>query len=240
MGRDLLYKPPVPIVAPEEESEKESSKSNAAKIGTKGRNRELGKVGHTFEKPITGPSTSSNQHTAYKSAYFTRDTSGVGAVNFRQSNAQALRGAEGAMDLKKVVLPPPIGVESPDPKQLFCTSNLMGLDGNIDLCLESFLGRHSVWAKRKGITVEDIQARIAELERMVADRKIALERIYAQAAQKAAQSVTLSQAACSSDPLAEEEDIVETGREIVTRTAEQAEGMHQRIAKTLGIKRQPK
>jgi len=222
MGRDLLYKPPVPVVQPEEEGKPKTGQKPT---------RDLGGVGKTFEAPAgyTAPA----KNAAFKAAYFNRDSSAVGTVNLRQSGAQALRGSESAVDLKKVVLPPPIGVASPDPGQLRGATDLMGLDGTYELGLESLLGRQSAWARGKNATREALEARLAQLEQMVEDRRRALARMA-----RTGGSVTVEQAVSKHGRALEDgEDVVEAGRTLVQATAGQAEGMHARIAKMLGIKR---
>src|SRR5690606_29535963 len=115
---------------------------------------------------------------AFKAAYFNQDSSGVREVNLRQSNAAALRGGEGASDLRKIVLPPSAsGITTPDPGQLRGATDLMGLDGSFELNLESMLGRQSAWTRGKGVTAEMIQARMQQLEQMILDRKRALQRL---------------------------------------------------------------
>ncbi|HET6345654.1 MAG TPA: hypothetical protein VFH51_12030, partial [Myxococcota bacterium] len=55
---------------------------------------------------------------AYKAAYFNKDVDGSAGINQRARPMQALRGQDGAADLRKVVLPPPVEVEVPNPEQL--------------------------------------------------------------------------------------------------------------------------
>jgi hypothetical protein len=228
MGRDLLYKPPVPVVQPEE-----AEGEGKAKAGQKP-SRDLGGVGKTFEAPAGY--TAPPKNAAFKAAYFNRDTSGLGQANLRQSAAQALRGSESAVDLKKVVLPPPVGVSSPDPAQLRGATDLMALDGTYDLGLETLLGRQSAWARGKTVTVEALKARLAQLEQMVEDRRRALSRMP-----RPDSSVTVDQALRTQGRALETgDDVVDSGRTLVRSTAAQAEGMHTRIAKMLGIKRPPK
>jgi hypothetical protein len=238
-GRDLLYKPNVPIVLSEEGS---ATKPTADKVGVKGpRGRDLGGV--PGEAPVRPPSTAVAEvgktgPPAFKAAYFNKDVSGVRAANPRQSNLAALRGAEGATDLKKVVLPPAIGVDTPDPAQIRQAGELMGLDGTVDLNLQTFLGRQSGWAHAKGVTVEMIAERLAQLQGMVEARKAALKRMLQGRAKARAQSVTLEQANdAQGEVLQQVDDVVTAGAELVQKTAAQAEGMHKRLAKMLGIKR---
>lgn len=246
MSRDLLYKPAVPFLNPEESEAKPGPKP-ANKVGVQvPRGRDLGGAGETALKqpppqtqtqaPAQGPAAA-NKTPAYKAAYFNADSSGVRDVNLRQKNMQALRGSEGASDLRKVVLPP--GTKDvPDPGQLRGATDLMGLDGSFDLNLESMIGRQSAWTRGEGVTAEMIMERLKQLEQMVADRKQALARLNNGRAKSRAASVTLERAEASDGKaLEQEEDVVVAGGELVHKTHGQAEGMHKRIAKMLGIKR---
>jgi hypothetical protein len=236
-GRDLLYKPQTPIVMPDEAPEAKSGKKGAARPGV--RVRDLGGVaielpaGRTVERAREADRTTA----AYKAAYFNKDVSGLHEINQRQSQLQALRGAQGAADLRKVVLPPAIGVDSPDPAQLRGASDLMGLDGSHELSLESMIGRQGAWAKGEGVTVEMLKARLKRLAEMVEARKVALRRMLQGRAKKLTASVTLRQAQTfGGNALDQIQDVVAAGRTLINETAEQANAMHLRIAKTLGIK----
>jgi hypothetical protein len=238
-GRDLLYKPSVPIALPEEGS---ATKPTADKVGVKiPKGRDLGGV--PGEAPMRAPPTRAQEterpgSPAFKAAYFNKDISGVREANLRQSNLAALRGAEGATDLKKVVLPPAIGVETPDPAQIRQAGELMGLDGGTEMNLQTFLGRQSGWAHAKGVTLEMLLERLKKLEEMVNARKAALARMLNGRAKQRAASVTLAQAdAAKGKALEQVDDVVTAGAELVQKTSAQAEGMHKRLAKMLGIKR---
>ena len=135
-NRDLLYKPNVPAVPSEEESAtKQSIDKAGVKVGVKvPAGRDIGGV--PGDAPLRPPpartqETGRSGQPAFKAAYFNKDVSGVREANLRQSNLAALRGAQGVTDLKKVVLPPAIGVETPDPAQIREAGDLMGLDGAI-------------------------------------------------------------------------------------------------------------
>ncbi|MBI5508137.1 MAG: hypothetical protein HY903_05235 [Deltaproteobacteria bacterium] len=238
-GRDLLYKPTVPVPLPEESS---TTKPAADKVGVKvPHGRDLGGVpgDGPVRAPVAKAPTERASPPAFKAAYFNKDISGVKEANLRQSNLAALRGAEGASDLKKVVLPPAIGIETPDPAQIRQAGELMGLDGGLELNLQTFLGRQGAFAKAKGVTVEMIEERLRQLEAMVTARRAALARMLAGRAKARASSVTLEQAdAAKGKALDETEDLAAAGGDLVRRTAAQAEGMHLRLAKALGIKRQ--
>lgn len=243
MSRDLLYKPAVPIIT--EESEVKPGPKTAKPGVQVPRGRDLGGVGDTQLKqpppqaqaPTPSQAQAPAKTAAYKAAYFNNDSSGVRDVNLRQKNMQALRGSEGASDLRKVVLPPG-SKDVPDPGQLRGATDLMGLDGSFELNLESMIGRQSAWARGKGVTVEMIQERQRQLEQMIADRKKALARLKNGRAKKRQGSVTLEQAESGGGKALEQaDDVVTAGGELVQKTHGQAEGMHKRIAKMLGIKR---
>ena len=105
---------------------------------------------------------------SFKAAYFNKDISGVKETNLAQSNMKALRGAEGATDLRKIVLPPAVGVENPDPVELRAATDLMGLDGSFDLDLETLhseldelLSKRQIKAidKRRQLLLNELDAR---------------------------------------------------------------------------------
>lgn len=232
-GRDLLHKPSTP-----QQLRDETTGDEKKKVGVNApRGRDIGQVGDTVGVRAPAGRTSAqdgNRPAAYKAAYFNQDVSGVSQVNQRQSTMQALRGSEGATDLRRVVLPASSQVESPNPAQLRDASKLMGLESEEELNLESLLGRLGGWLKDEGVTVEMIEARLSELEEMVAARKAALVRMAA--AHTNGRPVTVEQAVIANGKALEAtEDVVEAGRELVERTASQAAGMHARIAKMLGI-----
>jgi len=237
-GRDLLYKPQVPVILPDDAS----GAKKVDKTGTGApRARDLGGVpGERPAAPAAKPGRAAppTRTQAHKAAYFNKDVSGVREVNQRGSTMAALRGSQGATDLRKVVLPPAIGVEHPEPEVLKGAGKLMGLDGGLDLSLEAFLGRQGEWARGKGVTVEMIEARQAMLELMVEARKAALMRMIDVQNRELPRSVTVEQAVSAhGEALDEADDLAAQGRELIGRVAEQAEGMHMRLAKMLGIKR---
>lgn len=237
-GRDLLYKPQVPILVPEES---EGGKAGGKKPGMKGQqSRDLGGVGPAtpMARQPSGAGTDPNRMPAHKAAYFNQDISGVREVNHRASTSQAMRGAQGASDLRKVVLPPAMGIETPDPVQLRAAGDLMGLDGSFAIDLQNLLARQHALVRSPGVTVELVRQRIQMLEQLVAMRRAALQRMRQGRSSKRASSVTLEHAELTDGHALEGiEDIASYGAAFVQRTAAQAEGMHQRLAKMLGIKR---
>ena len=232
-GRDLLYKPQTPFIPTDDD---EKGKKPVSKSGG---SREIGQVGRGFETPAGRPGGTPAGHRtakAYRNAYFNKDVGATGQVNQRGSAARALRGETAATDLRKVVLPTsPFGIESPEPSTLRGAGDLMGIDGAFVPDLPSLLQRQSAWTRDKGVTVEMLQARLRHFQQMVADRKAALARMAALPG--VAQTPTLGTAAAAQDGAQETGDIAAAGGEIIDRTNARAAPMHQRIAKTLGIKR---
>ncbi|MBI3179086.1 MAG: hypothetical protein HYZ27_05455 [Deltaproteobacteria bacterium] len=223
-GRDLLYKPPVPLPVQEEQS--------GAKPADKAKRvRDLGGV-----PADTARSRVSTDHTraaAYKAAYFNKDISGVHQANPRAKPMQALRGSEGALDLKKVVLPPAMGGETPNPDQLRAAGDLMGLGQGLEASFAGLLGRQKGWLLGKGVTVEMIKARLAQLADMIEARRAALKRMLG----RRSASATLDQAeSAGGAALDKVEDVAGEGSELVRKVSEEAQGMHRRLAKMLGIK----
>ena len=114
---------------------------------------------------------------------------------------------------------------------------MMGLEGTYELSLESMIGRQGAWAKGEGVTVEMLKERLKRLKEMIEARKVALQRMLKRRVQKLAGSVTLSQAQSSGGKALDQvDDVVTAGRALIQRTSAQANAMHMRIAKTLGIK----
>lgn len=237
MSRDLLYKPQVPILLPDEEDQsKKVGKTDAKKldIGVKGPSGR--DIGGTHENTATPGSTGP----AFKNPYFTQDTRQVYAPNMRSSTMQALRGGEGVTDLKKVVLPlSPMGIDTPNAAQLRDAGNLMQIeDASMSQDLASLVSRQGMWAQAKGMTVEMLEARLRHLEQMVADRKLALARFLKLPTERLSQSATLQNGAVTEKHGAQEvDDIASAGTQLVQENLGRADGMHKRIAKTLGIKR---
>jgi hypothetical protein len=250
--RDLLHKP-IPIVAPEEQGS--DAQAPAAprlnKLGVQERARELG--GEARAKPATGrpgaagkpaarpePAATPAQarQPAFRAAYFNKDIESTNAINQRASAMQALRGGEGATDLKRIVLPPPINVQAPDPALLQETLERMAPQGeSTELSLPDLLGRHGAWTKGEKVTAEAIAARLAQLERMVQDRLAALARLAKNSPYHLMRSPTMAQAATSGGKAHEQtDDLAAAGSELVQSTAAQAAGMHARLAKVMGTK----
>lgn len=228
MGRDLLYKPPVPVVP--DESEGTSAEKKKKK---KGGIRELGRVGADVTRPRAPPAGGSR---AYQAAYFTQDVSSVRDVNLGQQSMKALRGEKEATDLRQVVLPPSEEVNSPDADILRGASDLMGLDGSFTPDLPNLLSRQGAWAKQPGMTVEQLEARMRELEALVELRKAALARMVD--TQSGGRHPTVVHAVRSAGAGMEAvDDLAQEATALIEATAAPAAGMHGRLAKMLGIKK---
>ena len=125
-NRDLIHKP-LTIGAPEEPGKdgKVPAAPQLNKFGVQNRAREIGGEGPVVPPPAiptepTRRSRSTPARTprptvqqdargpAFRAAYFNKDVESTGAVNQRASSMKALRGDEGASDLKKIIIPPPM------------------------------------------------------------------------------------------------------------------------------------
>lgn len=248
-GRDLLYKPPVPLVIPEEESGT-GTKSQQGKYGGKvPGGRELGNVGDTIkaklEAKLADAGGSSTVGTpgagvvpAYKAEYFNRDISGVNQVNLRARSAEALRGSEGATDIRKIVIPKAYGIDNPDPVIIRSAADLMGLEPGTPCDLASMLTRQGAMVRNPRVTKEMLEARLATLNAMVQSRKAALARMAKRRAAKEANNRTLAIArAHQGNALDKATDVASEGTQLIDDVRGDAEGMHKRLAKMLGIKR---
>lgn len=252
-NRDLLHKP-IPVIAPDDQAGGKKLPGTPAlnKLGVQNRAREIGGEPNTAVPAATesqpavhhkSPRTQERAAPvprgpqAFRAAYFNKDVESTGGINQRTSSMKALRGDEGASDLKKIVIPPAMGIDTPDPKVLDQALGLMSPNALHDLSLSSLLARQGAWSQQKGVTAEMIAERLAQLQQMVQDRIMALKRLAKLSPARMQRSATLQQAA-SSDGRAHEDapDLAEAGRALVQRTAAQADGMHQRLAKALGIK----
>jgi len=234
-GRDLLGGRQVVYVPEDEEEGKVNKTAKSKEADLKQKVNDLtASSGAALRKGDAARPKGADK--AFKAAYFNKDTSGVNTVNQRSSNMQALRGDEGATDLRRIVLPPSVmGIENPSPDDLLSAAQLMKLE-DFDLSFENLLGRQGEWLQGEGITPEMIQARMEQLERMVEARKIALARIKESKNLEQVFSVTIGKAVASAANPKEPEDLVSEGTELIRDTAGQADGMHRRVAKTLGIK----
>lgn len=256
MGRDLLYKPPTPLIITEEDKpEVKIGPQKADKLGTKLPSREVGRVEDPIlqkllQKTVPGAAAAEQGGAAaradgkpeaapaFKSAYFNQDMNSVRDVNQRGRNMQALRGAEGVTDLRRVVLPKSFLVDTPSPAHLHESLQSMGMGNGFEQGLEDLLGRLGQWAHHKDNTIEKIEERLAQLEEMVAIRIAALRRMQSGVNhEQLAGHATLRTAANSSGNNVEQAtDLSGQGRELIRETAEHAKGMRKHIAKALGIK----
>jgi len=240
MGRDLLYKPQTPAMLPEDDAApKKGDKQqpgNKNQVGRTVRARELGQVGEPLPSG-RAPSEGTGKARAFQNPYFNKDSATIRQANLNSSTARALRGGEGASDLRKVVLPPAIGVDEPEPGRLRGALDLMGLEEMFEADLSGLLSRQGAWARAKGVTKEMLEARQAQLEEMVEARKAALGRMAEGKSDRPITSCTLVHAATVAGQGVEQaDDLAAAGNELIERTTGQADGMHRRLAKMLGIK----
>lgn len=215
------------------------------KLGLKVRGRDLGgtveaKAAAGVGAPAPAPAAAQAPAArvgspAFKAAYFNKDVIATNNVNLRAKPMQALRGGEGATDLKKVVLPPPVGAQTPDPARLRAAIDLMGAVTGFDADLASLVARQGAWTKGPGVTAAMIQARMAQLEHMVQDRIAALRRMAESSSNCLGRSVTTSRAAEAQGTTIQVENLAEDGAALVRTTTVQAQGLHHWIAKALKV-----
>lgn len=230
-GRDLLYKPQVIPQLEEEDTKK-------TKVNKSPNARDIGSVGDVV-KTRTDPSLEARGgKPAYKAAYFNQDISGVNQTNLRAKPAAALRGGEGASDLRKIVLPPAQGIENPDPGVIRSAADLMSLEPGMPVDLGSMLTRQGAMIRSPGVTREMLEARLAQLMAMVEMRKEALKRMRdGKSAERLVAHTILLARAAGGKALDAAGDVAADGSQIIDDVRGLAEGMHKRIAKMLGIKR---
>ena len=264
--RDLLNKP-LPLVLPEERNlEKKGLPAPVlGKLGVQVRARQVGteadapadtaarpevrpedkhkggpraptRGGQPSQAPAGG-GTPAVADKAYKAAYFNQDVQATSAPNLRARPLAALRGEEGAADLKKVVLPPPARDEAPRPEVLGAALERMQPTGAGAPDLPQLLARHNAWTQSEGMTPEKLLARMQELEAMVAARRAALDRMAQLTPGHLSRAQSLAQAflaqgndVTGSPTLAEDADA------LVQKGHDQAEGLHLRLKKVMGIK----
>lgn len=179
---------------------------------------------------------------AFRAAYFNRDVGSTAAVNLRARPMAALRGEEGATDLKRVVLPPPQQALVPQPEQLGGAFARMVPEGQVSATgapqLQDLIGSLSAWAQQPNMTYEQLQARMQQLEGMVELRKQALARMAQLSPAHLQRSCNLTQAIMveGTDPLASP-TLAEDAQALVEGSHQQAAGLHGRLAKVMGVKK---
>ncbi len=256
MGRDLLYKPQVQAVLPEEEGGTDKvKKTDKGQKSVEAAQKKVDAVQdavlrRVLEKvvaaqvqqsaqaaPSSAPTSDPTSGTkAYLNAYFTKDIDSARGINLRTTEQQALRGSKEATDLRQVSIPADISIDVPNPSMMLGGLERMGLGSGFHEGLEDVLGRMGASCMAEGMTHEKLEARMAQLEAMVELRKTALARIReVRMEDKGRPSVTLEQAMLG-DGMATE-DLTNSGTLLIGRTASQATNMHDRVAKALGIKK---
>ena len=104
------------------------------------------------------------------------------------------------------------------------------------MSIQDLLGRQAGWLQSKGVTVDMIEARMAQLEDMVAARKAALARVAS--GEQEHTNVTLVQAmAADGGAMDAGDDLATEATRLVRAVEQEAGGMHVRLAKTLGLKK---
>ena len=127
---------------------------------------------------------------AFMNQYFNRDVNALSQANQAQSGMRALRGEESAMDLKKIVLPTPDGLEQ--------TEGLAEIASKVVSACERSEGVRGAlvglaqWAQENE-GKESFNRRWAELDEMVEARKIAMARLKKLDVEKTAKHPTIAQ-----------------------------------------------
>ena len=263
--RDLLNKP-MPLIRPEEHApdKKGLLAPILGKLGVQTRAKEVGTEKDapavkqdkssasggtkglprpTSKKEARAPGgmpVGAPEDKAYKAAYFNKDVGALGAPNLRARPMAALRGEEGATDLKKVVLPPLTGSATPSPEMLGAALSAMGPAEVEGPNLLGLLERQSQWAQAKTTTAEVLAARMAQLEEMVAARQEALGRMAQLTPDHLGRSRTLT-LGITADPERpiEAEGLEHDANRVIDETSAQAGGLHTRLMKVMGIKKRP-
>lgn len=236
MGRDLLYKPPVPIQLPDEEEEGGKVKKQGKTAAT-AKHQDVRKTSASALEAQLRQKLGAQEAKgpAFKNSYFNKDVNATQQANMSTRAMSALRGAEGASDLRQVVLPG-ASKETPSPDELRSSSELMGLDGELSTSLQGLLERQGSFAQGKGVTIEMLEARMRQLEEMVAARKAALARVLQAGQDVPTTSATLVQAASGAGS-AEDVDLAQEGNRLIQAVQQEANDMHDRLRRTLGLKK---
>lgn len=210
-----------PLGLPEKETGKAKAGPDAGGAGTASQ-------APTVAKPSAAP--------AFKAAYFNQDVATTSQVNLAARPQKALRGEEGATDLRRVVLPAPAASEAPsEPAALAGTLERMAPTEVGESALAGLVSRQGEWTERPSVKPETIAARQEKLERMVEDRKLALLRMQSLPLEARELSNTISHAlqvdgAALSQPGA---DVEKNGNDLIEKAEEKATAMRTRLAKVV-------
>ena len=264
--RDLLHKPS-PLVKPEGDDKSAAPPAPArGRLGVAERPREVAReadaqaVGGkssgarqpgpagTPDAAGTRPGAAADPSTptgapapapkAFRNAYFNKDVAATGALNQRTREMAALRGQEGAADLRRVVLPHPPGAENPSPQDLHGALARMGGAEAEGTEFTELLGRQAAWTRREGVTPEAIAAAQAKLAALVELRRAALQRMRALPPSHLEAAPSLGQAVVAADAGAQPPPDPEAEAEaLVHANARRGAGMRRRLAKVMGSKR---
>ena len=220
MGRDLLYKPPVPIQLPDEEEEDGKKVKDAkTKQGTQTSTAKGAAAARGAHRP------------AFMNQYFNRDVNALSQANQAQSSMRALRGEESAMDLKQIVLPTPDGLEETEGLAMVASKVVAACER--DEGVRGALVAMAQWAQENE-GKESMNARWAQLEEMVEARKIALQRLKGVGVEQVAQHPTIAQLLARENETDAPDDVMGGAQELSERTQSLAEGMLRRLKKARG------
>ena len=242
MGRDLLYKPQTVILPDEEEDEKAVKKSDKAAKHQAKQAREVGRslgVDPRIQKQLDAKLQKGARGPAFKNDYFNKDVSNVGQTNQSTNSMKALRGSEGAADLRNIVLPALEGEGCAGATELRSAGEMMGLEGDASTSLEGLLQREGDWAQNPKNSLEALKSRFEEMERMVQTRKEALAKMRDKPkGDLHSANPTMRQADVSEDlALGDFGDLVGEANTLISAVEGQSVNMHDRLKKTLGIKK---
>ena len=221
MGRDLLYKPPVPIQLPDEEEEDGKKVKEAQKQGAAAKGQGATRPGAAKGAP----------RPAFMNQYFNRDVNALSQANQAASSMRALRGEESAMDLKQIVLPTPDGLED--------TEGLASVASRVVATVERAEGLRGAlvtlaqWAQENE-GKSSLGARMAQLEEMVEARKAAMARLKSLGVERAATHPTFAQLLAREHETDAPEDVMGEAQRLSEETLSLAEGMLQRLKKARG------
>ena len=169
--------------------------------------------------------------------YFNRDVNALSQANQAQSGMRALRGEESAMDLKKIVLPTPDGLEQ--------TEGLAEIASKVVSACERSEGVRGAlvglaqWAQENE-GKESFNRRWAELDEMVEARKIAMARLKKLDVEKTAKHPTIAQLLTRENATDTPEDVVGGAQEALQNRPSHSQKACLSVSKRHGASKQPR
>ena len=191
------------------------------------------------EQAPAPPAAAPPRAKAFKAAYFNRDVQATREVNLSAAPLKALRGEEGASDLRRVVLPLPDKAQAPSEPAVLVSAleRMVGQSGQGAPNLAELLERQTQWSHLPTVKPELIEARRRLLEAMVAARKAALARMR-KLLRRGGQSDTIDCALAAEEGGAagNVEGLEAQGDGLIGKTAQRAAPMAKRLAKVVRSK----